>query len=129
MPTLSCPAAPPCTLVLLIVCKRKSLPWPHLPLRSRLLLPLRGNTPFGSVAPSWLLYLPSNRCGSPNKNMMNAVHPLFTENASKLEVLLNNFKLIVIHSNTFGRAFRLNKIYSYMTIQNNNISSYCHNFL
>merc|ERR1711974_473972 len=115
--TPSCLVAPPCTQVLLTECKRKSLPWLHPPLRSRLLLPLRGNTPFGSVAPSWLLYLPSNRCGSPNKNMMNAVHPLFTENASKLNGLLTNFKLIVIHSNTFGRAFRLNKIYSYMTIQ------------
>merc|ERR1719242_2402351 len=117
MPTPSCLEAPPCTLVLQIVCKRKSLPWLHQPSRSRLLLLQKGNTPSGSVAPSYLPFLPSNRCGSPNKNMMNAVHPLFTGNASKLEVLLNNFKLIVIHSNTFGRAFRLNKIYSYMTIQ------------
>merc|ERR1711992_349032 len=71
MPTLSCLVAPPCTLVLLIVCKRRSL------------LPLRGNTLYGSVAPSWLLFPPSNRCGSPSKSMMNAAHPLSTGNASK----------------------------------------------
>merc|ERR1719273_981805 len=98
MPTLSCLVAPPCTLVLLIVCKRKSLPWPHLPLRSRLLLPLRGNTPYGSEVPSWLLSPPSNRCGSPSKNMMNAVHPLFTGNASNFwEFLQTIFIFIVIH--------------------------------
>merc|ERR1712061_677718 len=98
MPTLSCLVAPPCTLVLLIVCKRKSLPWPHLPLRSRLLLPLRGNTPYGSEVPSWLLSPPSNRCGSPSKNMTNAVHPLFTGNASNFwEFLQTIFIFIVIH--------------------------------
>merc|ERR1712025_729378 len=52
------------------------------------LLPLRGNTPSGSVAPSWPPSPPSNRCGSPNKSMMNAVHPLFTGNASKQFLLL-----------------------------------------
>merc|ERR1719264_2150135 len=83
MPTPSCPVAPPCTLVLLIVCKRRSLPWLHPPLRSRSLLPQRGNTPSGSVAPSCLPFPPSNRCGSPSKSTMNAVHPLFTGNASK----------------------------------------------
>merc|ERR1712176_1022268 len=84
MPTLSCLVAPPCTLVLLTECKRKSLPWLHPPLRSRSLLPLRGNTPSGSVALSWPPSPPSNRCGSPNKSTMNAVHPLSTGNASKL---------------------------------------------
>merc|ERR1712228_72837 len=88
MPTLSCLVAPPCTLVLLIVCKRRSLPWLHPPLRSRSLLPLRGNTLSGSVAPSCLPFPPSNRCGSPNKNMMNVVHPLFTGSASKYSNLL-----------------------------------------
>merc|ERR1712184_223608 len=34
--------------------------------------------------PSWLPSPPSNRCGSPSKNMTNAAHPLSTENASKL---------------------------------------------
>merc|ERR1712045_104314 len=82
-PTPSCPVAPPCTLVLLTVCKRKSPPLLHPPLRSRSLLHLRGNTPSGSVAPSWLPSPPSNRCGSPSKNTMNAVHPSSTGNASK----------------------------------------------
>merc|ERR1739840_37802 len=83
MPTLSCLVAPPCTPVLLIVCKRRSLLWLHPPLRSRSLLLPRGSTPSGSVAPSCLPSPPSNRCGSPSKNTMNAVHPLFTGNASK----------------------------------------------
>merc|ERR1712029_288685 len=73
------------TPVLLIVCKRKSPPLLHPPLRSRSLLHLRGNTPSGSVAPSCLPSPPSNRCGSPSKNTMNAVHPLSTGSASKLQ--------------------------------------------
>merc|ERR1711997_1303058 len=81
--TPSCPEAPPCTQVLLTECKRKSLPWPHRPLRSRSLLHLRENTPYGSEDPSWLLFPPSNRCGSPSKNTTSADHPLSTENASK----------------------------------------------
>merc|ERR1712088_472351 len=80
--TPSCPEAPPCTLVLLIVCKRRSPLLPHPPLRSRSLLPQRGNTPSGSVAPSCLPFPPSNRCGSPSKNTMNAAHPLSTGSAS-----------------------------------------------
>merc|ERR1712018_635201 len=84
MPTLSCPLAPPCTLVLLTGCKRRSPPWPPPPLRSRSLLPLRGNTLSGSEVPSWLPSPPSNRCGSPSKNTMNAAHPLSTGNAFKL---------------------------------------------
>merc|ERR1712113_636284 len=83
MPTLSCLVAPPCTLVLLIVCKRRSLPWLPLPSRSRLLLLLRGSTLSGSEVPFWLPSPPSNRCGSPSKNTTNAAHPLFTENAFK----------------------------------------------
>merc|ERR1712020_352716 len=76
MPTLSCLVAPPCTLVLRIVCKRRSL------------LLLRGNTLYGSVAPSWLLFPPSNRCGSPSKNTTSAAHPLSTGSASKYSNLL-----------------------------------------
>merc|ERR1712077_56455 len=53
--------APPCTQVLLIECKRKLLPWPHLPSRLRSLPHQRGNTPYGSVDPSWPPSLPSNR--------------------------------------------------------------------
>merc|ERR1712080_684058 len=50
----SCLEAPPCTLVLLTVCRRRSLPWPPPPSRSRSLLLLRGSTPSGSEDPSWL---------------------------------------------------------------------------
>merc|ERR1712241_1652967 len=89
MPTLSCLEAPPCTLVLLIVCKRKSQPWLLPPSRSRSLLPQKGNTLSGLEAPSCHPSLPSNRCGSPNKNTMNVVHPLFTGNASKLDTTSN----------------------------------------
>merc|ERR1719438_387183 len=35
------------------------------------------------LTPSWLPSPPSNRCGSPSKNTMNAVHPSSTGNASK----------------------------------------------
>merc|ERR1712079_652252 len=80
--TPSCLVAPPCTPVLLIVCKRRSPLLLHPPLRSRSLLPLRGNTPSGSEAPSCLPSPPSNRCGSPNKNTMSAAHPSSTGNAS-----------------------------------------------
>merc|ERR1712223_2273092 len=52
-------------------------------LRSRSLLPQRGNTLSGSVAPSCLPFPPSNRCGSPSKNTTNAAHPLSTGSASK----------------------------------------------
>merc|ERR1719499_635343 len=87
-PTPSCPEAPPCTLVLLIVCKRKSPPLLHPPLRSRLLLPLRGNTLSGLEDPSCLPFPPSNRCGSPSKNTMSAAHPLSTGSASNFTTLL-----------------------------------------
>merc|ERR1712019_174963 len=80
--------APPCTLVLLIVCKRRSLLLPHPPLRSRSLLPQKGNTPSGSEDPSCLPSPPSNRCGSPSKNTTNAAHPLSTGSASKYSNLL-----------------------------------------
>merc|ERR1719414_2287391 len=82
-PTPSCLEAPPCTQVLPTECKRKSLPWLHPPSRSRSLLHQKENTPYGSEDPSWLPSPPSNRCGSPSKNTMNAAHPLSTENASK----------------------------------------------
>merc|ERR1719384_516066 len=85
-PTPSCLVAPPCTLVLPTECKRKSPPWPHPQSRSKSLLHLRENTPYGSEDPSWLPSPPSNRCGSPSKNTTNAAHSLSTENASKLYI-------------------------------------------
>merc|ERR1739842_88417 len=65
-----------------IVCKRRSPLLPHPPLRSRSLLPQRGNTPSGSEAPSCLPFPPSNRCGSPSKSTTSAAHPLSTGSAS-----------------------------------------------
>merc|ERR1712089_104096 len=53
-PTPSCLEAPPCTPVLLTVCRRRSLPWLPPPSRSRSLLLLRGSPPSGSEDPSWL---------------------------------------------------------------------------
>merc|ERR1712037_538666 len=85
---VSCPAAPPCTLVLLIVCKRKSPLLPHPPLRSRSLLPQRGNTPSGSELPSCLPFPPPNRCGSPSKSTTSAAHPLSTGSASNFSTNL-----------------------------------------
>merc|ERR1711973_665098 len=70
-PTLSCLVAPPCTLVLLTGCRRRSL------------LPLRGSTPSGSVDPSCLPSPPSSRCGSPSRSTTSAAHPLSTGSAPK----------------------------------------------
>merc|ERR1711915_1061529 len=81
MPTLSCPEAPPCTLVLLTVCRRRSPLWP-LP-TSRSLLHQRESTLYGLEDPSLHPFPPSSRCGSPNRSTMSAVHPLSTGSASK----------------------------------------------
>merc|ERR1719483_2036498 len=84
----------------------------HPPLRSRLLLPQRGNTPSGSEVPSCLPFPPSNRCGSPSRSMTSVAHPLSTGSASNFSTnlllqllafqLLNRFilhcHLIVIDS-------------------------------
>jgi hypothetical protein len=95
MPTLFSQEVPPCTLVLLTVCRRKLLLLLHPPSRSKSLLPLRGNTLSGLEAPSWLPSPPSNRCGSPSRNMMNPALVLFTGSASKfsghLELTLRAF--------------------------------------
>merc|ERR1739838_812822 len=82
-PTPSCPEAPPCTPVLLTVCRRKSPLLLPPPSRSRSLLPQRGNTPSGSEDPSLLPSPPSSRYGSPSRNMMSAAHPSSTASASK----------------------------------------------
>merc|ERR1712083_1023383 len=74
--------APPCTLVLLIVCKRRSLPWLPPPSRSRSSLPQRGNTLSGSEDPSWPPSPPSSRCGSPSRSTTSLAHPSCTGNAS-----------------------------------------------
>merc|ERR1712012_363850 len=88
MPTLSCLEAPPCTLVSLTGCRRRSLLLLLQPSRSRSLLHQRGSTPSGSEDPSLLPSPPSNRCGSPSRSTMSLVHLLCTENAFKLFFLL-----------------------------------------
>merc|ERR1711860_328154 len=65
------------------VCRRRSPLLLPPPSRSRLLLPLRESTPYGSVAPSWLPSPPSSRCGSPSRSTTSADPPLFTASASK----------------------------------------------
>merc|ERR1712223_3365 len=65
-------------------CKKKSPLWLHPPSKSRSLLPQKGNTLYGSEDLSWLLFPPSNRCGSLSKSMMSAAHPSSTENAFRL---------------------------------------------
>merc|ERR1711915_397989 len=97
MPTLSCLEVPPCTLVLLTVCRRKSLLLLHPPSRSRSLLLQRGNTPSGSEDPSLLPSPPSSRCRSPSRNTMSAAHLLFTASAFKQCDLW--FILLIIHRN------------------------------
>merc|ERR1712082_27041 len=83
-PTLSCPAAPPCTPVTPTGCRRRSPHSPPAPSRSRSSLPLRGSTPYGSVAPSSPPCPPSSRCGSPSRSTTSADPPLSTASASKL---------------------------------------------
>merc|ERR1712200_30245 len=75
--------APPCTPVLPTECRRRSPLLLPPPSRSRSLLPLRGSTLYGSVAPSWPPYPPSSRCGSPSRIMTSPVLPSCTENVSK----------------------------------------------
>merc|ERR1719402_1076211 len=93
MPTLSCLEAPPCTLVLLTVCRRKSPPLLHP--RSRSLLHQRESTPSGSEDPSLPLSPPSSRCGSPSRSTMSAAHPLSTASASN-SILLKLTRLLLI---------------------------------
>merc|ERR1712168_1191429 len=81
------PEAPLCTLVLLTVCRRRSLPLLHPPSRSRSLLHQRGSTLSGSEDPSLLPSPPSSRCGSPSRSMMSAAHPLSTASASKYKLI------------------------------------------
>merc|ERR1719283_581456 len=52
-------------------------------MKIKITLLLRGNTLSGSVAPSWLLFPPSKKCGSPSKSLMRLAPALSTANASK----------------------------------------------
>merc|ERR1712168_827972 len=99
-PTPSCPVVPPCTLVLLTACRRKSHVWLHPPSRSRSLLLPSASTPSGSVVPSWPLCPPSRPCGSPRRSTTSPAPASSTASASKLLIsLFNTLRslLYVIH--------------------------------
>merc|ERR550517_501912 len=70
-------------------------------IRSRSSLPLRGSTPSGSEAPSWLPSPPSSRCGSPSRSTTSAAHPLSTASASKLPtfVKIDKTSTLDVHPN------------------------------
>merc|ERR1711983_86168 len=104
MPTPFCQEAPPCTPVLLTVCRRRSPPWLPPPSRSRSSLPPRGSTPSGLEDPSWLPSPPSSRCGSPSRSTTSAAPPLSTASASKL------FFLAVTHQYCCYYLFKINSL-------------------
>merc|ERR1712168_1714810 len=91
LPTLSCPVVPPCTLVLLTVCRRKSLAWLPPPSRSRSLLLPSASTPSGSVVPSCPLCPPSRPCGSPRRSTTSPAPASSTASASKLVIQHSTF--------------------------------------
>merc|ERR1712111_142300 len=104
--------APPCILVLLTVCKRRSPLWLLPPSRSRSSLHQRGSTLSGSEDPSWPLSPPSNRCGSPSRSTMSLAHPLSTGSVSKHKLQQLLFYCILTHlqprvSNAFSTSYLL----------------------
>merc|ERR1712243_423855 len=86
-PTQYYPVVPPCSLVLLTECKRKSQDLLHQLSKSRLLLHQKENTLYGLVDLFLLLSLLSRLCGFQNRNMMNLAQELFTENVFKLQII------------------------------------------
>merc|ERR1711872_1074989 len=98
MPTPSCLEAPPCTPVLLTVCRRRSPPLLPPPSRSRSLLHQRGSTPSGSEDPPLLPSPPSSRCGSPSRSTMSAAQPLSTASASKYFFRFTKYFLRILYS-------------------------------
>lgn len=74
----------PCIRVFQTVCRRKSPHLPHLPCESRSLRLPNVNTPSGLAVPSWLLCLPSSKCGSRNRSTTRVDHLLCTASASKV---------------------------------------------
>merc|ERR1711970_263336 len=101
-PTLFFLVAPPCTLVLLIVCRRKSPLWLPPPSRSRSLLLPSENTPSGSVVPFFLLSPLSSLCGSPRKNTTSPAPESFTASASNLILILCTFRLYSLDKTDFS---------------------------
>merc|ERR1719348_1985828 len=94
MPTLSCLEAPPCTPVLLTVCRRRSPPLLPPPSRSRSLPHQRGSTPSGSEGPSWPPCPPSSRCGSPSRSTTSPALPSSTGSASSSSARLCRFQSV-----------------------------------
>merc|ERR1711915_765761 len=94
---LSCLVVPPCMLVLLTGCRRKSLVLLHPPSRSRSLLLLRGSTPFGLVAPSLVPCPLSRTCGSPRRNMTSLAPALSIASASKSQCQTNQIHCFWIY--------------------------------
>merc|ERR1712168_861530 len=82
-PTTFCPVVPPCTLVLLTACRRKSLPWLPPSSRSRSLLLPSASTPSGSVVLSLPLCPPSSPCGSQRRSTTSPAPASSTASASK----------------------------------------------
>merc|ERR1712110_1312789 len=87
----------PCTPVSPTGCRRRSPPLLPPPSRSRSLLPQRGSTPSGSVAPSCLPSPPSSRCGSPSRSTTSAAHPLSTGSASKFFLTKTPLEIILFY--------------------------------
>merc|ERR1712146_224001 len=56
-------------------------------IKIKIIAPLRGSTPSGSEAPSWLPSPPSSRCGSPSRSTTSAAPPSSTASASKRNAL------------------------------------------
>merc|ERR1712008_285362 len=56
-------------------------------MKVKIIAPQKGNTLYGSEAPSWRPSPPSNRCGSASKNTMNLAHPSSTGNVSNQSIL------------------------------------------
>merc|ERR1712008_578455 len=87
------------------------------PLRSRSLLPQRGNTPSGLEVPSCLPFPPSNRCGSPNKSTTSAAHLLSTGNASNFStnLLMQLFEFQLLNRLIFHcHLFLIGSLYVHM---------------
>merc|ERR1712168_983884 len=117
----SCLVVPLCTPVSPIVCRRRSPAWLLPPGRSRSSLLPRGNTPSGSVAPSWLLSPPSRKCGSPSRSSTRLAPASSTASASKSFVDSSTkhlrFSSLFLLSNLLFPSFEGKSIYAFKISQ------------